>query len=394
MEDAGYYYSSLRRRLQGRLLYPFVLVVLVAAALIWSGSAASESDASFSWQEQREEDQQQPSKVSLDDFIVEQSRLRNVLFAKLENCTLPEPPAPRATWTTKPLFVAGYTASSSFEAKGEGDLIKPIIRQLTGNPQGARNYHAQTSGLKKCITTSAETVACSQGHPISPIGPETQTKRFDSHVIFTMQNFAMAFPMSASVKSNRYSNTVGQMKLETWREMRDLYLEQAFPKWKNVITTWKSLDYYNISIYLTYEHLMDAVQGPLAIQQLGKVLESAGFNAVLSSNEEESTAAATQDDASSSTLLQQCIWKKSVENAAKFQEDYIKYIPPYTTKQRDFMIQEMQQFIEEMTIDNDTELVNILKDCKCSVLWFIATDNCCHVYRTSAHTIAYCLVST
>jgi hypothetical protein len=365
MEEVGDYYSSLRRQLHGRLLYPFALVILVAAALIWSGSAASSNNNTTSLSWQQEDDPQPPSKASSphDHFIEEPSRLRNILFAQLENCTLPEPPAPRKQWTTKPLLVAGYTASSSFEAKGEGDMIKPIIQQLTGNPQGARNYHAQTSGLKKCITASAETVACSQGHPIVPIGPETQTKRFDPHVIFTMQNFAMAFPMGASVKSNRYSNMVGQMKLETWREVRDLYLEQAFPKWKSVITTWKSLDYYNISIYLTYEQLMDTVQGPLAIDRLGKVLESAGFNVVRLSNDHAESAIAPHDDSSSSTLLQ-CIWKQSVENAVRFQEEYIKYIPPFTAKQRDFMLQEMQQFIEEMTLDNDMELVNILKECK------------------------------
>jgi hypothetical protein len=297
-----------------------------------------------------------------------------------EQCTLPTTPRPRKQWSTNPILVPGYPSYFA-ESRGtaNGDIIQPLIQHLTGLEQGARNFHAslktKNRSLKRCHTEQAETITCSQVHPIIDISPEKHQKLFDSHVVVALQNFARAFPMGASVKANRYSNTVGQMNVETWRKTRDLYIEEAFGSWKSVITTWKSgYDYYKISMYLPYEHLMDAVKGPRLIQRLAQQLQSAGFNTVnvtattaITDDLDQADTAAAAASSSSSTSLQ-CIWKRSIQDAIKFERAYIKYQPAYTAKQRDFMLEQMQQFIDEIqraatNKDNvGVELITILQE--------------------------------
>jgi hypothetical protein len=54
-----------------------------------------------------------------------------------------------------------------------------------------------------------------------------------------------------------------------------------------------------------------------------------------------------------------CIWYQAVHGEYKRQEQFYKYIPGYTIPQREYLLAEMNKFIEE--VSKDEELVLILK---------------------------------
>ena len=126
-----------------------------------------------------------------------------------------------------------------------------------------------------------------------------------------IRNIKTAFPFATSLKENKYHGVVGHASENSWRKTRDEYLV-AFESWKNVITTWKSYDYYHIAMYLPYEYLLDPVQGPATVQKFAKQLKLAGFPVV------------AMEEESSSSL--QCIWYHSVKDSVEFIKEVYRII--------------------------------------------------------------------
>jgi hypothetical protein len=261
---------------------------------------------------------------------------------ELQNCYIsfqPPPPKETGTWTTKPLWLPGFPSSGA-EANGEADRAKPLVRLITGLQSGAKSYHAASKQLKRCSGLH-ETATCSQVHPIVPIKPEELTSNFSPNVILSIRNFSTVFPVSNDRKANLYHGVVGQLPEDRWRKLRDEYVEKAFHEWKGLVATWKSMDYYKISMYLPYEHLLDRTKGPDTAQRLADQLEAAGFEVAPPSD-------------------MPCIWYTATHGPMSYEREHMKYTPGYTTEQRDFMLNEMNKMMVEMADDKD--LVAILQE--------------------------------
>jgi hypothetical protein len=261
---------------------------------------------------------------------------------EFQNCTIsfqPSPPKAQGTWTTKPLWISGYPSSGA-EASGEADRAKPLVSLITGLKGGAKNYHASSKQLKRCRGVD-ETATCSQVHPVVGIGPESRTGDFSPNVIMSIRNFKTALPAFYSKKANLYHGVVGQMPEDSWRQLRDQYVEYGFADWKGLLKAWKSMEYYRISMYLPYEHLLDRTKGPITVQRLADKLNEAGFDVAPPSD-------------------MPCIWYKATQSPLAYEKDYYTYTPGFTAKQRDFMLQEMKKMMEDMA--DDVDLVAILQE--------------------------------
>jgi len=194
--------------------------------------------------------------------------------------------------------------------------------------------------LKRCYGIS-ETAACSQGHPYVPVNPETQTNNFQSPVIFVIRNVAYEFPATMTDKAMAYHGGAGQISQENWKNARSEWLEGSITAWKDMIRWWKNADYYQIVLYLPFEHMLDAERGPKLVARLADVYRSAGF-----------------DVAPEADLP--CLWYQSVYKEWERQSKLTSYVPAYTESQKNLLVNEMASLIEEFAKDH--ALSSILKE--------------------------------
>ena len=282
------------------------------------------------------------------DHTVAETLTSTVLIApdltRLENCTVSFVLPPNTKTPDKPLWMPSYPASGAATASKLGDVMKPIVNALSGLNGGSKNYHMSIrKRLKRCKVLagiSNPTAVCTNGHPMEAIGPEKQTQQFDSRVIVVIRNFRDAYPAFHNDKAIAYHGAKGQVDQDGWRQHRDQYLSGSFEAWKSAIMTWKNMDYYRIGMYFPFETIMDPEKGPPLLQRLGEQLTAAGF------------VVAPPDQ-------MPCIWYQAVHDEYKRQEQFYKYIPGYTIPQREYLLAEMNKFIQE--VSEDEELVAILK---------------------------------
>jgi hypothetical protein len=285
--------------------------------------------------------QQSPPKEAEDPVALARAAARQ----KYENCTIswtPPPPRTKESEWRKPLWVTSHPASGASTPSKKGDVVKALINSVTGlGNGGTKNYHmSMRNRLRRCKGMS-ETAACSQGHPYVPVGPEKQTANFATSVIFVLRNFATAFPASHTDKGMAYHSAKGQAPEDQWRMVRDQHLKGAFKTWKEMILWWKQADYYQIALYVPFEHLLDPTMGPTLVQRLADPFQSAGF-----------------DVAPAPDLP--CLWYQAVKPEWARQHALMEYVPGYTKEQRDFLLQELQDFQKQ--VQGDDDLVAILKE--------------------------------
>jgi hypothetical protein len=265
-------------------------------------------------------------------------------LAHLENCTVSFVLSPNSKIPGKPLWMPSYPGSGAASASKQGDVMKPIVNALSGLNAGSKNYHMSSKRLRRCKALagpSNPTAVCTNGHPMTPVGPEAQTEEFDSRVILVIRNFRDAYPAFHNDKAIAYHGAKGQVDKNEWRKFRDQYLSGSFGQWKETITVWKTMEYYRIGMYFPFETILDPQKGPSLMQRLGEQLAAAGF------------VVAPPDQ-------MPCIWYRAVHGEHKRQAQFYKYIPGYTIVQRDYLLAEMDKFIQEMS--EDKELVAILKE--------------------------------
>lgn len=269
--------------------------------------------------------------------------LRAEAKKKFQNCTLsfvPPPPRKELDWR-KPLWAPALPASGSSSPSKKGDILKDLVNSFTGLKGGMKNYHMSIRNkLKRCKGVS-ETAACSQGHPYVPVGPEDKTNDFQSLVIFSMRNVMTQFPAGHIEKAIAYHGATRQPPEEEWRKMRNEWFKSSVEGWKTMIQWWRNADYYKIALYLPYEKMLDVEAGPALVQRLADVFSQAGFD-----------VAPPQDIS--------CIWYQSIKREWARQDSLMEYVPGYTEEQRDFLLQKMKDFINE--VQDDEELTTILKN--------------------------------
>ena len=286
-----------------------------------------------------------------DSHSMDQKSLREMARAQYANCTVsfvpPQPRLQESEWR-KPLWVPSFPASGSASPSKKGDLTKQLIDTITGLKQGTKNYHMSMKGgkLRRCKGIS-ETAACTQGHPYVPVGPESQTANFQPWVVFAIRNFATAFPASHTDKNIAYHNAKGQASEEEWRKVRDQYLESSMESWRAMIRWWQTAEYYQIALYLPFEWLLSPTKGPGVVQELARVYERAGFQ-VAPSNDIP------------------CIWYQVASQEWQRQEALYEYIPGYTLEQRNFIVRQFEEQINETS--HDPTLTSLLEEYKVDVL--------------------------
>jgi hypothetical protein len=285
---------------------------------------------------------QQPPPKEAEDPV---ARARSVAEEKYESCSIVwKPPAPRtkeSEWR-KPLWVPSFPASGSSSTSKKGDVVKVLINSVTGlGIGGTKNYHmSMRKKLRRCKGVS-ETAACSQGHPYVPVGPEKQTANFASPVVFVLRNIAAAFPAHHTDKGMAYHGAKGQAPENEWRQVRDQHLKGAVNNWKEMILWWKQADYYQIALYVPFEHLLDPTMGPALVQRLAGLFQNAGF-----------------DVAPAPDLP--CLWYQAAKPEWARQHALLEYVPGYTKEQRDFLLQELKDF--QKLVQGDDDLVAILEE--------------------------------
>jgi hypothetical protein len=279
---------------------------------------------------------------------------------ELENCTVAfQPPSPRrdeASWR-KPFWIPSFSSSGAGNPTNKGDLSKDLIGKLTGlgDHKAVKNYHmSMKKRLKRCHGVS-ETVGCTQGHPVVPVQPETQTQNFQPKAIVFVRNFITAFPASLTDKNIAYHSARTQNSASEYQKLRDEWYQSTYESWKSLLEWWSTPsdghNPYQIAMYVPFEDLMttDRTKGRAILQQLSHVLRDGGF---------EATSLVNDFD---------CIWYTTVQEEWARQQSIMEYIPLYTTLQKEWIASQLQQYIEDASArakgnsnDSDRALVSIL----------------------------------
>jgi len=242
---------------------------------------------------------------------------------------------PEEEWM-KPMWVPSYAGSGATSVAkagdGSGNIGVKLINAITGLKTGAKNYHASRKNgvLRRCRSTLDETAACTNSHPLVPIGPEKQAQNFHPNVLLFVRNFKLAFPANYNDRQIAYHDWRGQVEEENWRQARDELLEKAFEEWKTLITEWRQITmkkkknghYYRIGMYVPYERLLHPETGPALTSRLAGQFQQAGF------------AVRPESEIG-------CTWYETVKEEWHRLGSFYKYVPGYTAEQKEFILREL-----------------------------------------------------
>mmetsp|Transcript_14430 Transcript_14430/g.21163 ORF Transcript_14430/g.21163 Transcript_14430/m.21163 type:complete len:378 (-) Transcript_14430:67-1200(-) len=269
---------------------------------------------------------------------------KKIPWDEYENCTIKNRPSSSSS-TRKPLWAPSYPNTL------DDSILKNLISTITGLSTGVKSYYAQRKGLRKCQSSDV-TVLCHVVHPIVTTNPLDLTSMFDSQVIYIIRNPTTVFPVHLNYKAIKYHHhpSKTQVAVDSWRKDRDLYFADGLQGWKDQIKEWKvsMKEVYNISMFIPFEHLVDATKGPELLKRLTKLLEDFGFPIVVA-----------DDD-------MPCVWYKALGKEILEQIDshgyeYSDYMPGYTQEHKDLLMKELSSMVEEYK-DDDKELLLILQE--------------------------------
>ncbi|KAG7354534.1 hypothetical protein IV203_003890 [Nitzschia inconspicua] len=278
------------------------------------------------------------------------------IIPTLGNCTLsfqpPQQPRTDASQWRKPFWIPSFPSSGASNPTNKGDLSREIIAKLTGlADKPVKNYHmSMRKRLKRCHGIS-ETVACTQGHPIVPIQPETQTQNFQPKAIVFVRNFVTAFPASLTDKNIAYHNADQQNTVSEYKRLRDEWVQPTFDSWTNLLEWWRTSDDYDVALYVPYEELMTThrEKARAVLQQLSAVLKEGGFEVASSSDDLD------------------CIWYTTIRQEWTRQQTIMNYLPMFTIAQKEWLVSQMRRFIQQVSGSkngrkhSDASLLAILK---------------------------------
>lgn len=281
-----------------------------------------------------------------------------------------QPQTKSSSWQTKPIWFNMYpdTIPDSVHAK--------LINPLTNTPAGGKSYYVSAKGknhkLRHCMGVT-QTVTCSNVHPAvefkeGQLDSKYSTTFYEKYIL-VLRNPMTVFPSSVDAKNQKYHNMVGQTPEDQWKKTRDEWFENMCKGWKAVITAWRSTK-YDIGMYLVYEDIFSAKDGPQTLLNLGTFLKEANY----------SVPALDNLDSDSSKMDKRywdrmhCLWydinpefskslgqqKASAEDSKKTMmfESFPDYIPSYTKKQQDHLLSELDSMVTEFKDDED--LIQIL----------------------------------
>lgn len=127
-----------------------------------------------------------------------------------------------------------------------------------------------------------------------------------------------------------------------------------------MIYHWAYSDHYNTALFVPFESLIDAVEGPIVMEKVSGVLVSAKVPLMTNTNIQQSTTATTLTISSESTLIG-CLWNETVQNTHSMKRSDHKYQPSYTEVQRQAMMKLMDEMMASDLTQDRPELMPILQ---------------------------------
>jgi len=231
----------------------------------------------------------------------------------------------------KAMWIPGYPGSGS-------DMLRTLVTALTG--LGGHGVYAD----EECFHN--HTATCKTHWPKFPtIYPPDEYKSVTSkRVVVLIRNPKDAMPSYFNYLweiRHRFMDHTIQAPEDEWNSWRD----EESPKelneyWYGLIQRWKETTDYEIAFYLPFERLTHIETGPQLLMKLAAELRS---NGVRVANETDIP----------------CLWYKIVKGGrSKTKRAAHKYVPSYTSDQRDELVHALEQMQEEFA--DDAELVDIL----------------------------------
>lgn len=214
-----------------------------------------------------------------------------------------------------------------------------------------KDYHmSMKNALRRCVGVS-ETIGCLNNHPAVDVSPQTQTEVFRPEIIMPIRNPATAIPELFTNKHIAYHSGTKQGDVESWRVMRDQFLESTFISWMDIIRHWRGTNsangdessYYRTQLYVPFEDIVgsDPAKGAAIVEQLSNLLS--GTEEGLSNSERgffETTKSKNDYE---------CLWYRIAKQEWEREQQIIgDYIPAYTDTQKNMMVQNLTAFAEEI----------------------------------------------
>ena len=267
--------------------------------------------------------------------------LRHPRVVGLQNCTVAFQAPPDMEFL--PIWMPSFPASGAASASKKGDLLKPIVDKLTGWSAGSKNYHMSIRNkLRRCHAVNTPTAVCSNGHPLTAVGPQNQVNKFHRNYIMVVRNFITLFPAMMQDKAFAYHGAQKQVPNDEWKRFRDEWTKSSFATWKSFFSEWRGM-VYEKAMYVVYEKLLHPDTGIAHVQRLAGVLREAGLHV------------APAEDIP-------CIWYQAVAPEYRRLQEFYAYEPGYTEELQQFFRAQMEQLMAETKAAGDEELVAILTE--------------------------------
>ncbi len=257
-------------------------------------------------------------------------------LSSFESCTPKAtlPPRPREEWRKPLWFIQLHHVMPS-------GIDKNIVNKLTQLHAGGKSFYASRKGVLRHCVGADETATCS----ISDV--PTYKDSFYKKTLMLIRNPATLFPYSMNTKGILYHGLEGQTAIEKWRESRDQWFHKFLDGYIDKLKSYTDLE-YEVGLYIAYEDLMDAVEGPKVLKEIAKVLNEAGFETV-------------EDDHLS------CVWYHAVgaDNIMNYHNnshyEFSDYKPGYTKEQQKTMLEKIEALIKDLDVDKHMPLVKIIQ---------------------------------
>jgi len=306
------------------------------------------------------------------------------IVSRLENCTLSfapsEKPKSQEEWR-RIFWLPSFPGSGASNPSKKGDLLKQFIEVISigdnhNNKHGkpVKDYHtSMRNKLKRCQGIS-ETIGCTNGHPMVPVKPLDQTRIFRPEVIIAIRNPATAIPAFFTYKNIAYHKGSKQYSEDEWNSVRDSFFESTLLSYFDIIKFWrgahnkndynndKQKHYYRTVIYVPFEDIVttDIIKGTTVVRNLTNVLRSGtttGMIKTINVNGNDNDNNSKNNDYFETTTSEddiECIWYRTAKSEWERQQQIIgDYIPSYTIKQQNMMVQNLTLFANE--IENELQ---------------------------------------
>ena len=183
-----------------------------------------------------------------------------LMVASADECLLP--PMDPSPETIQPVWLASFPGSGS-------ELLRSLVEGLTGHPTDEVYNRASDCNYHP--------VLCKTHWPLwigghRHWGPVHRPSFADSSIVL-LRNPLHAIPSFFNYKweeSHGVPDHSMQGSEEDWIEWRDRRFDGTLQAWKHLLETWDA------GLYVVYEDLVDPVQGPVVLEEVGRLLEQVG----------------------------------------------------------------------------------------------------------------------